>query len=31
VLTMVVYGFISIRRAQAAPGVTAREFGAVPA
>jgi carbon starvation protein len=31
VLTMVVYGFISIRRAQAAPGVTAREIGAVPA
>ncbi|TMH32538.1 MAG: carbon starvation protein A [Betaproteobacteria bacterium] len=31
VLTMVVYGFISIRRAQAAPGVTAREIGAVAA
>jgi carbon starvation protein len=31
VLTMVAYGFISIRRAQAAPGVTAREIGAVPA
>ena len=31
VLTMVVYGFISIRRAQAAPDVTAREIGAVPA
>ena len=31
VLTMVVYGFISIRRAQAAPGITAREVGAVPA
>ncbi len=31
VLTMVVYGFLSIRRAQAAPGVTAREIGAVAA
>ncbi len=31
VLAMVVYGFISIRRAQAAPGVTAHEIGAVPA
>ena len=31
VLTMVVYGYISIRRAQSAPGITAREIGAVPA
>jgi carbon starvation protein len=31
VLTMVVYGFVSIRRAQAAPGITAREIGAVAA